>query len=413
MVARVRLILWGSTHTYTLFELFIHQFDLLCVSCFVLTGTFAVGRGKHLQFGNPPCIADLTEDQQVGFIKPYMQFNRRPGVPLFGITSSVMSDLSFGSIKLAATEFNTGRMIVTQEAFNATEGPRSANFVKLYEQDSNGNLVLLEFGFNSLVINDLNLTDPGGARGDARVFKYPDGTAGVFIERTGQFFKINEISSSSGDSTPTCSVIPLGDIDDVEVKVSYQNRVPAKNTAPSSYNMAVVEGFSDRLIFVDQKEGILFSYNVKSDVVTKIYDISAAGSDSPPAGTETNHGAPVIPFSNAIHKIHQVSPGPGDSIFVVFTSNVVPPGYSHPVPALPSEPEYHLDTWEGGSECANKNATELQGICGYGVRGGPFGGSFAAPHCCNGVTVRRLNLLLTCLLCLISSFELVHFLLVL
>eukprot|EP00584_Thalassiosira_punctigera_P022733 CAMPEP_0172574500 /NCGR_PEP_ID=MMETSP1067-20121228/136730_1 /TAXON_ID=265564 ORGANISM="Thalassiosira punctigera, Strain Tpunct2005C2" /NCGR_SAMPLE_ID=MMETSP1067 /ASSEMBLY_ACC=CAM_ASM_000444 /LENGTH=908 /DNA_ID=CAMNT_0013367129 /DNA_START=168 /DNA_END=2895 /DNA_ORIENTATION=- len=171
-------------------------------------GTFAVGRGEMLTWGTPPCLSDLSDDQQIGFIKPYIQFGRSPGVPLHGITSSVMSELSFPNIKLAAAEFNTGTMIVTKEDYDVS-GPSSVNFVKLYKEDSNGNLVLLENGFNSLVAEDLSLGPNESLRGDARLFKYPDGTAGVFIERTGQFFKLHEAQS------PTCTAIPLGHIDDL------------------------------------------------------------------------------------------------------------------------------------------------------------------------------------------------------
>jgi len=157
-------------------------------------GTFAVARGEKLAWGNPPCLTKLTEEQQVGFIKPYMQFGRQPGVFLLAITSSVMSSVSFKTIKLAATEFNTGTLIVAREDYNSSQ-PSKANFVQIYKEDAKGNLSFLKKGFNSFVVEDLSLLPEQSARGDARLFKYPDGRAGVFIERTGQFFHIEEASS--------------------------------------------------------------------------------------------------------------------------------------------------------------------------------------------------------------------------
>ena len=158
-------------------------------------GTFAVGRGEGLTWGTPPCLGDLTEAEMVGFIKPYIQFGRSTGVPLYGIASSVMSDVSFGRIKVATSEFNTASLIVTLEDYSAS-APSSTAFVKLYQEDSTGNLVLLENGFNTFVIEDLSIdlsAEGASARGDARLFKFPNGQAGVFIERTGQFFELEEI----------------------------------------------------------------------------------------------------------------------------------------------------------------------------------------------------------------------------
>ena len=49
----------------------------------------------------------------------------------------------------------------------------------------------LENGLNDLVREELG--DVSYFRGDPRLFHYPDGQAGVFIERTGVFYKLTEI----------------------------------------------------------------------------------------------------------------------------------------------------------------------------------------------------------------------------
>ena len=50
---------------------------------------------------------------------------------------------------------------------------------------------LLDGGFNDLVREELG--EVGYFCGDPRPFHYPDGTAGVFIERTGVFYKLTKI----------------------------------------------------------------------------------------------------------------------------------------------------------------------------------------------------------------------------
>ena len=66
--------------------------------------------------------------------------------------------------------------------------PAQSYKIKLY--DTGGNY--LDNGFNDLVKEELG--EVGYYRGDPRMFHYPDGTAGVFIERTGVFYKLTEIA---------------------------------------------------------------------------------------------------------------------------------------------------------------------------------------------------------------------------
>ena len=97
--------------------------------------------------------------------------------------------------------FKTGTMIVALEDVNGYDSlpvqsynPAQPYFVKLYKQSGTGDLEVLPYAFNTLVAEFLHL-DPENddIRGDSRLFKYPDGSAGVFIERTGQFFVLSEI----------------------------------------------------------------------------------------------------------------------------------------------------------------------------------------------------------------------------
>ena len=71
-------------------------------------------------------------------------------------------------------------------------GPVTGYKIKLYDTDGN----YLENGANDLVQDVLG--DVGyyreDYRGDPRLFHYPDGTAGLFIERTGAFYKLTEVA---------------------------------------------------------------------------------------------------------------------------------------------------------------------------------------------------------------------------
>jgi len=69
------------------------------------------------------------------------------------------------------------------------DGPVKTYKYKLYDADMN----LLEGALNDLVKEELG--EVGYYRGDARLFTYPDGQAGAFIERTGVFYKLTEIAT--------------------------------------------------------------------------------------------------------------------------------------------------------------------------------------------------------------------------
>merc|ERR1711957_910120 len=59
--------------------------------------------------------------------------------------------------------------------------------INLYDAD----MTPLPMGLNDLVKKELG--EVYYYRGDPRLFHYPDGTVGVFIERTGVFYKLTEI----------------------------------------------------------------------------------------------------------------------------------------------------------------------------------------------------------------------------
>lgn len=161
-------------------------------------GTFVVETGSRFgAFGaSPPCIDEQRHSEKTGFVLPHMQFGNSPdaGGAFFAISSAVVSPVSFDTIKVAATEFNTGVFIAGFEEYDAETAPTAAFQVKMYKDDGAGGITELENSLNDLVGDFLN-EDP--ARGDPRFFRFPDGSAGVLIERTGAFYKLEEIQTGA------------------------------------------------------------------------------------------------------------------------------------------------------------------------------------------------------------------------
>ncbi len=84
--------------------------------------------------------------------------------------------------------------------------------------------------------------------------------------------KKGKSSKSDGPQDPTksCRLIQPEPWDDVGVKVTPVGSVPVVNTDPGSYNMVPVENF-DKLYVVDQKEGIIYSFD-ENEGVDVVFD---------------------------------------------------------------------------------------------------------------------------------------------
>ena len=153
-------------------------------------GTFYVGPGVMGVLGTePPCEGDAPIKES-GYEQPWIQFGRTATDFFYAISSFAVAYPSFDRLELIWTEFNTGMILGTTKRFYSGKkyyGPVKGFKIKLY--DSEGNY--LENGLNDLVKEVLG--EVGYYRGDPRMFHYPDGSAGVFIERTGTFYKLTEI----------------------------------------------------------------------------------------------------------------------------------------------------------------------------------------------------------------------------
>jgi hypothetical protein len=151
-------------------------------------GTFYVAPGSGGNLGGQPPCEENASVPEVGFHQPWIQFGRTATDFYYAISSFVCSNKkSFNKLKLVWTEFNTGAVLGTMTGSSQANGPSKGYKIKLYNTDN----VEYEGAFNDLVKEELG--EVGYYRGDPRLFHYPDGTAGVFIERTGAFYKLTEI----------------------------------------------------------------------------------------------------------------------------------------------------------------------------------------------------------------------------
>lgn len=150
-------------------------------------GTYYVNAGIQGVLGTEPSCASPAPIEP-GFIQPWTQFGRSAVDYYYAISGLALPTSGTDKLKLLWSEFNTGNLLGTDEAFVEGAAPAKGYKLKLY--DSEGNY--LESGLNDFVKEELG--EVGYYRGDPRLFHYPDGQAGVFIERTGVFYKLTEIA---------------------------------------------------------------------------------------------------------------------------------------------------------------------------------------------------------------------------
>jgi hypothetical protein len=153
-------------------------------------GTCYVGPGSQGVLGTEPPSEAVTTVLEDGYIQPWIQFGRTETDFFYAISSFAVAFKSFKNLHLIWSEFNTGYIMGTTKRFRPGSmygGPSTGYKLKVYDESG----ALLENGLNDLVKEELG--EVGYYRGDPRLFHYPDGTAGVFIERTGAFYKLTEI----------------------------------------------------------------------------------------------------------------------------------------------------------------------------------------------------------------------------
>ena len=113
-----------------------------------------------------------------GFVDPIADFGRI-ATEAFGSTGPVISQRSFSRITALFGDLISGAVF-------AITGPLSSTRQNVFQ------VQLVDDQMRPVTLKGLS----GGARPDPRFFNYPDGTAGVLIERTGQFYRVTEVSAT-------------------------------------------------------------------------------------------------------------------------------------------------------------------------------------------------------------------------
>ncbi|AMY12508.1 hypothetical protein LuPra_05784 [Luteitalea pratensis] len=130
-------------------------------------GTYDIDR-----LGNS--AAQLPDDEP-GFVQPIAQVGRATGERI-AVSGPVPGGPSFSRITLLFGDLVSGRVF-------ATTGPMTAR-----------RQAVLEVGVVDAEGKDTTLKAlAGNARPDPRFFTFPDGTAGVLLEKTGEFFRVTEL----------------------------------------------------------------------------------------------------------------------------------------------------------------------------------------------------------------------------
>jgi len=120
-------------------------------------------------------VVGVAPVPEAGFTQPIAQFGRE-GAPLVGVTGPVSSVIAFTSITSLFGDLPTGKV------FAVTGAPGTP-----------GQIVYAVNLVNSSLA-PVTLSGLAGGRPDPRFFLFPDGTAGVLLERTGAFYRLTQIS---------------------------------------------------------------------------------------------------------------------------------------------------------------------------------------------------------------------------
>merc|ERR1712238_143769 len=151
-------------------------------------GTFYVNSGKAFVLGTEPSCAGNTPLGESGFVQPWIQFGRTEDDFYYGICSfaipSPKEDMA-GMLELIYSEFNTGQLLGTPTKYQEGAAPSTSFKLKIFDEQG------IEFeNVNFLVERDVG--ESFSYRGDPRLFHFPDGVMGLFMERTGKFYTVTE-----------------------------------------------------------------------------------------------------------------------------------------------------------------------------------------------------------------------------
>lgn len=138
-------------------------------------GTFYVDEGIAGVLGTQPMGVGVAPEPEAGFIQPHAQYGRFDPFQFIAVSGTVVSDVSFSTIASLFGDLNSGEIFATLDALDQSNVPVYA--VNLID----------EMGMLT------SINDIAGGRADPRFFTFGDGGAGVFLENTGDYYRLTEM----------------------------------------------------------------------------------------------------------------------------------------------------------------------------------------------------------------------------
>jgi pimeloyl-ACP methyl ester carboxylesterase len=134
-----------------------------------------------------------------GFVRPVAEFGRE-GAAEFAASGPVASTVSFRRISALVGDLSGGSVF----AITGSRTARGQDVFRVVLRDPSGKPVTLK-------------QLAGDGRPDPRFFNFPDGSAGVLLEKTGEFFRLTELR----DSSAAASIALDGFFDSNGVRIHY------------------------------------------------------------------------------------------------------------------------------------------------------------------------------------------------
>ena len=143
-------------------------------------GTFYINPGIALTF--QPVVAAHAPSPESGFIQPLAQYAREEA-QFAAITGPAISSLSFDMITSLFGDLASGEVYATTSSL------------------TDKNVPVYQVNLFDSTLNETSLFELANGRPDPRFFIFPDGTAGVLLEKTGNFYRLTElITPDEGDN---------------------------------------------------------------------------------------------------------------------------------------------------------------------------------------------------------------------
>ena len=142
-------------------------------------GTFYIEPGVPLVLGTSPPVSSSAPSPETGFIQPQAQDGRNDPNGGIAVSGPVTSKVSFDEITGLFSDLSSSIVYATTDPYTEID----SDVFKVNLIDENGTPLD-------------SLQDLTGGRADPRFFQFPDGSAGVLTEATGDFYQLSEVDTT-------------------------------------------------------------------------------------------------------------------------------------------------------------------------------------------------------------------------